>query len=150
MEETIAKLQTELMQRFNSRMAADPQIRAYQKKRKKGKMLRRDCALYARALGNCAAEAAYSTITRDAVPNGILTWEIAENVLDPFFRKIFNMVGDAMKETLTEGTEENHDFNLGFQNVQYLDKRVRSMLNLWVNNSRKEGEADEQETKTSQ
>lgn len=150
MEETIAKLQTEIMQRFNSRMAADPQIRAYQKKMKKGKMLRRDCAMYVRALGKCAGEAAYSTITRDALPNGILTWEIAESVLDPFFRKVFDMVGDVMKKTLMEGTEENKGFNLGFQNVQYLDKRVRSLLNLWVNNSRKEGEADDQETKTSQ
>lgn len=150
MEETTARLLTELMQRFNSRMAADPQIRAYQKKLKKGKMLRRDCAMYARALGKCAGEAAYSTITRDAVPNGILTWEIAENVLDPFFRKIFDMVGAVMKETLTKGSEENNGYNTGFQNAQYLDKRVRSMLNLWVNNSRKEGEADEQEAKTSQ
>lgn len=150
MEETIAKLQTEIMQRFNSRMAADPQIRAYQKKMKKGKMLRRDCAMYVRALGKCAGEAAYSTITRDALPNGILTWEIEESVLDPFFRKVFDMVGDVMKKTLMEGTEENNGFNLGFQNVQYLDKRVRSLLNLWVNNSRKEGEADDQETKTSQ
>ena len=150
MEETIAERQMELMQRFNSRMAADPQIRAYQKKLKKGKMLRRDCAMYVRALGKCAGEAAYSTITRDALPNGILTWEIAENVLDPFFRRIFNMVGDVMKKTLTEETEENNGYNLGFQNVQYLDKRVRSLLNLWVNNSRKEGEADEKEAKTSQ
>lgn len=143
MEETIAKLQTELMKRFNSRMAADPQIRAYQRKLKKGKMLRRDCAMYVRALGKCAGEAAYRTITRDAIPDGILTWEIAEGVLDPFFRKIFDMVGVVMKETLSKGTEENNGYNMGFQNVQYLDKRVRSLLNLWVNNSLKEGESDE-------
>ena len=127
------------MQRLSLELRMDPQIKAYQRKLKSGKGNQDECAQYCRNIAKCAERVARKVITENELPDGILYWNIAKSVLEPLFLELYDIATDAVKKTL-EIQNKRRGIQMKFIFPDFQENRMRSILNLWVNSSLKEGE----------
>lgn len=115
----------------------DPQIKAYQRKLKSGKGNQDECVQYCRKIAKCAERVARDVVIDNELPDGILYWNIAQSVLEPFFLELYDLVTDAVKKTL-EIQNKKRGIQIKFIFPEFQENRMRSILNMWVNSSLKE------------
>lgn len=137
MEDIAPKLRKAVLKRFHQYLEMDPQARAYRKKLENGKLNRHECGLYVDRIAKCASKAVQHILTPDALPDGILYWNIAEAALTPLYEETFDYVIDiAVKQKEQETRKIGRQVRI--ERPEFPAERIKSYLNMVVNRSLKE------------
>lgn len=139
MKDVAPEMRNKLIKLYNQQLALDPQCKAYKRKLTDGGLSEMECIKYTKRIGKIAADAACKVVNKDALPDGILYWNIAESVLIPFFQEVQEKVLNVAEATWKiEDDEQN--IHIRIKRPPFPEERIHSLLNLWVNKSLEEKE----------
>lgn len=97
MADVAPELYEAIEKEFKKNISKHSNIKKFNKKLEKGKATAEEVSIYASNVGDCAAAAFEEVMTEDALPNGRIYWNIADRVIKPVLKQIFDMVMDAAK-----------------------------------------------------
>lgn len=97
MTDVVPELYEAIEKELKNNISNHPNIKKFNKKAEKGKTTAEDVSIYASNIGDCAAAAFEKILTEDVLPNGRIYWNIADRIIKPVLKQIFDMVMDAAK-----------------------------------------------------
>ena len=92
----VPELYRQILTDFNSQVALDPWIKAFNKRLKVGEATQEEAQEYAGRLGKHAASALNSSLRAENLPDGRIYWNIAKRTIEPILKKVTEMVNGAM------------------------------------------------------
>lgn len=113
---------------FESAVAMDPLIRAYEQKLEKGTATQSDLFEYTKRIGSHASRSLSMHLILEDLPDGRLYWNIAERTVQPMLEIVHGLVNDYGEKMQTMTNKQN---GIGIKGVRapFPSDRVRSLIN---------------------
>ena len=104
----VPELYEQIQKDFQQNIEENQTIISVRKKLEKNTATSKEVALYAGALGKCAAKALDKNLTDNTLPNGTLYWNIAERTIIPLLKD-----AHAMVMATAESVQKREDKEIG-------------------------------------
>lgn len=86
-----------------------------------------DVSLYGEELGNCAAIAFLKFIKEENLPNGFLYWNIAERIVEPLLKDVYQKVNEAA-DTVQIISDKKRNIGIKPQHADFPKDRVHDLI----------------------
>ncbi len=139
MKDVAPEMKNRLIKLFNQQLTLDPQCKAFKRKLNDDGLSEVECAKYIKRIGEISSDAVRKVVNTETLPDGTLYWNIAESVLTPFFQIVYEKVIDVAEVTWKKEDDEQN-IHIRIKKPPFPEKRIQSLLNLWVNKSLEEKE----------
>lgn len=135
MEDITPALLETLQKRFSERIAANPRIRALDKKIRIGQATYADAEDYAYLIGSVLADVFRENLSSDVLPDGKLYFNIAEQILNTMLGENHRIVSEAT-EIVQNFLNKSADLGLKAQLVPVNEDRIIGLVNKVANAAR--------------
>lgn len=134
MSDITPALSEAVTEEFNRRIGNDRAVQNFLKRLEEGKATQGNASFYAQRLGTICYETIIDVLTDDALPDGKLYWNIANNIIPPLIKSVHRMVDDAMVQIITA---EHSKLGLGIKAVhtEYPKDRIKAVIQAAVDES---------------
>ena len=130
-EDIVPVLYERMQAAFRENIKNDKTIQTFEKKLGKKTAVISEVFQYATRLGRAAASAFTGTLTRDALPNGRLYWNIVERTLLPLMQEVHRLVLDAAV-AVTEVEDEQNGIRLKPIRPAFPEERMHGLMDALV------------------
>lgn len=130
-EDIVPVLYERMQAAFRENIKNDKKIQTFEKKLGKKTAVISEVFQYATQLGRAAASAFTGTLTRDALPNGRLYWNIVERTLLPLMQEVHRLVLDAAV-AVTEVEDEQNGIRLKPIRPAFPEERMHGLMDALV------------------
>lgn len=128
MEDIAPDLLEQLKARFTDRVSVNPKIRVLYKKIKDGSATYADAGEYAYSVGEALSQVFGEIITRDALPDGRMYYNIADRVIRPMMEKDHEMISEATA-MVQEALNRKTGIGIKAQTVAVDEDRIEGIVN---------------------
>lgn len=102
-------------------------INKFNKELEKGIAKESDVSLYGDELGNCASIAFLKYVKEENLPDEKLYWNIAERLIEPLLKDVYQKVNNAAEKVQLRIDKENK-INIKTQHAEFPKRRVHDLI----------------------
>ncbi len=124
----IPELYEKIHNEFKRQISSNNSVQAFYKKLEAQKATPEDVSSFSGDVGECASQALCKYLSEDIFPDGIMTFDIAEQTIKRLLIEVYQIVNDAAAE-VQKIEDDKIDIHLNPQRAAFPKERVDDLLN---------------------